>query len=228
MTPTAKNLGPVTGKLLVFARFPEPGAVKTRLIPALGAEGAARLHGWLLARTLVVAGAFAVENPEALELWYTGADEAAMRRWLDGALAADATGLAGVSLRPQTEGDLGERLNTAFARVFAEGARAAVTIGTDCPALATETLAAAFAKLAEREVVLGPAADGGYYLIGLRRPEPELFRGISWGGPEVLAETLARAREATLEVGTLDTLADVDRPEDLEFVPELVRRLRAR
>ena len=96
---------------------------------------------------------------------------------------------------PQARGDLGARLESAFAAAFADGATAVLAMGTDCPGLTTDRLRAALAALAASDLVLGPATDGGYYLIGLARPAPELFAGVPWGTERVLAATLARAGE---------------------------------
>ncbi|MCA1990227.1 MAG: TIGR04282 family arsenosugar biosynthesis glycosyltransferase, partial [Desulfarculus sp.] len=144
-----------------------------------------------------------------LELRGEGADPAAFRRWL---------GLAPL-IRPQDSGDLGRRMDLALTRALAEGEERAVLIGSDCPGLTAEILEQAFAVLADHDLVLGPAQDGGYYLVGLRRPAPEIFRGIAWGSDRVLRQTLNRAGELGLRVALLPELADLDRPEDL---PRLV------
>jgi rSAM/selenodomain-associated transferase 1 len=145
-------------------------------------------------------------------LWYTGADAPAVRRWVG----------EGIDLASQPSGDLGRRLEEAFATSFAAGAAAAVAIGTDCPDLTPEIIAEAGAALADVDLVLGPATDGGYYLIGLRTPAPPLFREVAWGQTSVLAETLDRAAAIGLSHRLLRTLADVDRPEDLSLVRDLV------
>ena len=132
-------------------------------------------------------------------------DADAARAWLGDA----------ISIREQGDGDLGARMERATREAFAEGAGAVVLIGGDCPQLTATTLGVAFAALREKEIVLGPAADGGYYLIGLRRARPELFRGIAWSTDAVLAQTLAAARDSTVECHLLDRLRDVDEPDDL-------------
>jgi rSAM/selenodomain-associated transferase 1 len=121
----------------------------------------------------------------------------------------------GIREGAQSGADLGARLVAAFAARLAASGDAAVIVGTDCPGLRPPHLAAAFGALEDHDVVLGQSRDGGYWLIGLRRPAPTLFAGIAWGGPEVLAQTLDRARRAGLRVAQLETLADVDTPEDL-------------
>ena len=187
-------------------KFPTPGSVKTRLIPALGAERACTVHRDLVAQTQAAVAEFMIHDGTEVEYRVAGApDDAAARAWLG----------RGSSIRAQGEGNLGERLERAVAAALAEGSAAVVVIGGDCPALNADHLAAAFVSLRRHDLVLGPATDGGYYLIGLRRPQPELFRDIAWGGPEVRAQTLAAARAADMTVEQLEPLSDVDLPSDL-------------
>src|SRR4051812_5150712 len=147
-------------RLIVFTRFPAVGKVKTRLIPALGAEGATGLHRQLTLRTIRTAITVAEQRRVGLEIHFDGGEEAAMRHWLGD----------GFIFRSQSGGDLGERMSSSFAETFRNGASAVVIIGSDCPELSPEILHAAFDKLSDHAVVLGPATDGGYYLIGLRQP----------------------------------------------------------
>jgi hypothetical protein len=187
-------------------KYPQPGAVKTRMIPALGARRACELHRALTAQTLAEVRSFAARTSVELEARVAGApDAAASEAWLG----------AGVMIREQGEGDLGARMERAVRLAFDEGAGAVVVIGGDCPELTAGHLASAFEVSENGDVVLGPATDGGYYLIGLRRPRPELFRGITWGGAEVRAQTLAVARGLGAEVVEFEPLRDVDVPEDL-------------
>lgn len=194
-------------RLIVFARRPEVGRVKTRLIPVLGAAGAARLHHRMLVRTLGWARDLAEATPLSLELRMDGPP---------GAPSGSATGPTRV--REQGPGDLGDRMARAVEDSLT-GADTApqrvVIIGTDCPDLSAEIVTSAFAELERHDVVLGPAADGGYYLIALRAPARELFSGIDWGTDRVYEQTISRAREAGLSVASLEVLEDVDRPEDL-------------
>jgi rSAM/selenodomain-associated transferase 1 len=120
----------------------------------------------------------------------------------------------------QSDGDLGERMSAAFADAFREGAGRVVVIGTDCPALSPDHLAEAFEALGNHEVVLGPARDGGYYLVGLSRPADALFTDIPWGTESVLQATMERAEAVGLTQCCLQTLGDVDRPEDLPLCRE--------
>lgn len=192
-------------RLVVFARFPEAGQVKTRLIPALGAEGAARLQEALTRRTLDVVQRFRSGSPCDVEVRFAGGDASAMRR-LFGArhLYSEQQGIG-----------LGERLEHAVSTAFDQGTKRVVVIGTDCPELEQSTLEQAFDSLLHADIVLGPAFDGGYYLVGLQANRPELFRGIDWSTENVLRQTLECARQLQCSVCQLGPLSDVDYPEDL-------------
>jgi rSAM/selenodomain-associated transferase 2/rSAM/selenodomain-associated transferase 1 len=192
-------------RLILFARYPVPGKVKTRLVPALGAEGAAGLHRRLVLRTLRTARKACQLVPADLEVRFDGDSERAMSHWL-----GDSTGFL-----PQDAGDLGERMAGAFEESFHRRSVATVLIGSDCPGLTPDILTTAFARLTQAPVVLGPARDGGYYLIGLSRPMPELFRGIPWGTDRVLAESLRVLERGGCKPALLSPLEDLDRPEDL-------------
>src|SRR5262245_40866335 len=187
-------------------KAPAAGRVKTRLVPALGAEGAAELHRRLVLRTLRTAAALCAREPVDLEIRFDGGSAEALRHWLG----------VGWRFRAQCEGDLGARMADAFGAAFDEGARAAVIIGSDSPGLNPERLSAAFEALPRAPAVFGPAVDGGYYLVGLARPLPALFRGVPWGTGTVLADSLRiLEREGAGEPALLEPLDDVDRPEDL-------------
>lgn len=192
----------MTVPLLVFAKAPVPGEVKTRLIPALGAAGAAALHERLVDRALATAVAAAV-GP--VELCCTPDDP-------HPALAALAR-VHGAALAAQGPGDLGDRMHAALSRALA-GAPAAIVIGSDCPALAPQHLREAAAALAGHDAVLQPAEDGGYVLVGLSRPAPAIFEGIRWGEATVMADTRERLRGAGLRWKEMPERWDVDRPED--------------
>jgi rSAM/selenodomain-associated transferase 1 len=131
--------------------------------------------------------------------------------------AADAVRawLPGLRLAPQGEGDLGARMQDAFARAFQRGATRVVLVGSDVPGVTRETVVSALAALEEADVVMGPALDGGYYLIALGSPRPELFTGIAWSTGAVLQATLARAQRAGLGVRQLTPLRDLDTVSDL-------------
>ena len=121
-------------------------------------------------------------------------------------------------LLAQGSGDLGARMARAFAAAEQEGFRRAVLVGADCPALSVAILQGAFTALADHDLVLGPAADGGYYLLGLSRPAPEIFQAQPWGENSLLRSTLASAARLGLATQLLEELADVDRPEDLQHL----------
>jgi rSAM/selenodomain-associated transferase 1 len=186
--------------LLVFARAPEPGRVKTRLAPLLGEAGAARLHARLVEKTLRTARASGFES---VDLYCSPG--------VDGDFFRKMQKQFKVRLRPQGRGNLGERMYRAFRRHSC-----AVLIGTDCPAMRPADLRAAARALSEgADAVLAPAEDGGYPLIGLRRVSKRLFDGIAWGGPQVLAQTRRRLKALGWRWRELRTLWDVDRPEDV-------------
>ncbi len=193
-----------TARLLVFAKAPVPGRVKTRLAGQLGARGAALLYQQLLRRTLCFARAARLCP---VELWCApdtrhGFFVACRRQY-------------GVRLRPQGAGDLGQRMNRALNRTLADG-HPAVLIGGDCASLGVEELRAAFQCLAAgRAAVLGPAADGGYVLVGLSQPCPKIFQGIAWGTGTVLRETRRRFEQAGVDWTELPPGWDVDTSADL-------------
>lgn len=188
-------------QVAVLAKAPIPGLAKTRLIPALGAPGAARLQRQFMRAAVHKACAAGLG---AVTLWCTPDARHRSFRALQRA--------TGIACRAQPEGDLGQRMHAAF-----DCARAPlVLIGTDCPALlALHLRLAASALLDGDDVVVCPAEDGGYVLIGLREPQAALFDGMRWSSAEVMAQTRARARSLHLRLRELETLWDVDLPEDL-------------
>jgi len=192
-------------KLIIFTRFPRPGTTKTRLIPALGAAGAAELQRRLSELTVQRGRELAARRGAVLEICHAGGDAARVGAWLGPDLLT----------APQGAGDLGERLAQAFARAWQQGCERVVLVGADCPALSLTILQSAFAALADHDLVLGPAVDGGYYLIGLARPAPELFQEQPWGESSLLTLTLVSAARLGLSWQLLEELADVDRPQDL-------------
>lgn len=217
-------MNPNVCRLLLFLRYPQPGHTKTRLIPALGAEGAARLQRkmseYLLRR---------IGRPGwTVEIYFTGGGLSEMQTWLGQQFV----------YCPQVEGDLGARLQAGFQNGFSASAaqpdieqgalagRRVVAIGSDCPDLSAAHIRQAFQQLAHKDVVLGPAQDGGYYLIGLRHMQVGLFRDISWSTSVVFQETCEKAFQLGLSVATLPLLSDIDRPTDLA-IWERIQRLSA-
>jgi len=196
---------PATDTIVVMARFPLPGQTKTRLIPALGATRAADLHAELVRLTLRTVAAAEELRPCRVSIHFAGGDESGMQRLFG----------SDHIFVPQVAGDLGMRIVAASNDKFRDGAEKVVVIGTDCPALLPTHLIAAFELLDSFDVVIGPALDGGYYLIGMRRCYVELFDDIDWGGELVLQQTMRNARAARLTVSQLQPVSDVDYPEDL-------------
>ena len=189
--------------VIVFAKAPQPGAVKTRLVPVLGAEGAAALHARLVGYTLDTVRAASFNQVE-LHCAPGIAD----------AFFGSCTGRYDVTLKPQVEGNLGARMFGAFDSALAAHARV-LLVGTDCPVLTARHLRQADQLLRDgADAVFAPCEDGGYALIGLRRVNAALFDGIDWGGPEVMAQSRARLSDLGWHWHELETLWDVDRPED--------------
>jgi rSAM/selenodomain-associated transferase 1 len=188
-------------RLVIFTRYPEPGKAKTRLIPAIGAEGAAALHRRLTEHTLTRARAAGLP----IDLRVTGAPEAAFREWLGDDLA----------ITQQDEGDLGDRLRAAaspFPVLF---------IGSDLPDLGAAHLREAADLIRAGRTVIGPAEDGGYWALGLTAAADYLFEDMPWSTAAVFALTEARLKERGIEPALLPALADCDRPEDLVRWPWL-------
>lgn len=190
--------------LVVMARAPRPGRAKTRLIPALGREGSARLCEALVLDTLQLAKRSAISTI----IYTAGGDLRAFRR-----AAPDRA-----KWRAQSAGDLGRRMEAAFAGAFRSGGRRVVMIGTDSPGLPLRFVKSAFRALRAVDAVVGPTLDGGYYLIGLSRPMPALLHGMPWSTPALLTATAERARTLGARLGVLPPWFDVDEPRDLELV----------
>ena len=195
-------------RIIVFAKAPVAGFAKTRLIPALGAEGAAALAGRMLAHALTHALA---ANVGTVELCMSPApDDAA---WQGVTLQQT------VQCSSQGEGNLGARMSRAIDRNLALQQGPVLVTGTDCPSLTAERMAEASRQLAHHDAVLIPAADGGYVLIGLQAPCPSLFTDMAWSTPLVAAETLRRMADLSLRVWQGPVLHDIDEPADLVHLP---------
>jgi uncharacterized protein len=194
------NPEPVTIAVAVLAKAPLPGFAKTRLVPALGADGAANLQARFIERAVTTAQAAAV-GP--VTLW------AAPHHPAFQTISA----LLGVTLAEQPGGDLGSRMLAAIAA--ANGP--AIVIGTDCPALTPEHLRTAARALTDGvDVVIVPVDDGGYGLIGMQRPQPALFGGMTWSTETVMAETRRRLTRLGLSWREPARLWDIDEPADLD------------
>lgn len=190
--------------IVVFTRLPRAGEAKTRMIPVLGAEGAARLQERMTRQVVARAWVHAVATGGRLVVAATGCTPREMRSWL-----------GPVEVVPQEDGDLGERLSRVIEGEFRRGAGKVIVVGADCPRLDSRHLAAAESALQNNSLVYGPAEDGGYYLVGLSRPLAGIFNGIAWGTGAVLAQSLATARSAGIEPALIARLPDVDEAEDL-------------
>jgi rSAM/selenodomain-associated transferase 1 len=196
-------------RIVIFAKAPVPGSVKTRLIPVLGEIGAAQLAVEMLQATVAQACAADLGMPE---LCATPRPEDSS--WQPFLPAEQ------VSLADQGEGDLGVRLARAASRVIGAGENI-LLIGTDCPALDSQKLRAAALAFATNDAVIHPTMDGGYALLGLRRFDPSLFQEIAWSGPTVAADTISRIEALGWRLVVRETLRDIDEPEDLAAAGEL-------
>ena len=199
-------------RLIIFTRYPEPGTTKTRMIPALGAGGAADLQRRMTDHLVAKVKTLIAQRSLTVEIRFDGGSERLMRDW---------TGPS-FTYRHQGRGDIGQRMQRALVDGFQNGHTLIVIIGSDIPDISTAIIDRAFAALEKTNLVLGPAGDGGYYLIGLQKADqdqayPELFEGIDWGTHRVLSQTIAAADQLGIGYALLDTLQDVDRPEDLKI-----------
>ncbi|SLM28363.1 Glycosyl transferase, group 2 family protein (modular protein) [Desulfamplus magnetovallimortis] len=201
--------------LVIFGRYPIPGKTKTRLIPALGSTGAAECHRILTEKTVATVRMF--ENKYnrqtqfdgqrqslGIKFYHFGGTSLQYRQWLG----------EGIDFHQQAFGDLGAKMFSAFSEAFKLGAQRVVLIGTDLPDLSVHHLCEAFDALKQYDIVLGPAQDGGYWLVGMSRPY-NLFSNIPWGEDTVFSRTLEVAYKLNLNLFFLETLRDIDRPCDL-------------
>ena len=190
-------------RILVFAKEPDPGRVMTRLIPLLGAQAAARLHSRFVHNTLDKACGAGLAP---VELWCSPSIETAFFQ--------DCLQRFDITLQLQATGDLGQRMHHATGDALGRGT-SAVLVGTDCPGLRAADLEEALAALARGAgAVLGPARDGGYYLVGLSQPVPHLFDSLEWGTATVFPDTVRRLEDRDIGYHRLVERDDVDTPED--------------
>jgi len=202
-----KNVG--NRHILIFTRYPTPGKVKTRLIPALGPERAARLHQRMTEHAVGVArearNAAGKRDRVEITVFFSSASRKSVRAWLG----------ADIQVAPQSSGNLGVRMQDAFKRAFESGSEAALLMGTDLPTLTSPILLQAMKGLEGRDIVLGPSVDGGYYLIGMKALHPALFEAKDWGTDRVYEQTLRAISHRGWTLSELPPLEDVDRPSDL-------------
>lgn len=196
---------PAEGALIIFAKAPVPGEVKTRLCPPLTPDEAASLHGSMVMD--IAEQSRGIRNFDRFLACTPSSDHGFFQT-----LAAR----FGVTLCEQVGDDLGQRMNHALSEVLGKGYRYALIVGTDIPAVSPSTYKNALSLLLKNDVVLGPTHDGGYYLIGLKQPTPELFADIPWSTEHVCALTQAKAQTLGRTVGLLDTEHDIDTFADLQ------------
>lgn len=188
-------------QLIIFVKAPRAGFVKTRLAATVGSETALETYETLV--EIITTNLRSVRN---VDLHFAPADAGQeVARWLQD----------GWTSSPQTDGDLGKKLKAAFRQAFDQGFERVLIIGSDCPYVEPADISAAESELEKNDVVLGPATDGGYWLVGLKVLASELFENINWSTESVLQETLSQAKSAKLTVGQIRELSDVDNVADL-------------
>ncbi len=191
--------------VIVFAKYPVQGKVKTRLGLTLSPEFAADFYKLMAEHTFEVCLALP-ENDYDLHLFYTGdAEEGPIRNWVNGRF----------HLHLQKGKDLGERMKNSFRILFNDGYQKVIITGTDCPEIDTALIVKSFENLAMNNIVLGPSNDGGYYLLGMDKFYPYLFDDIKWSSEQVLSETIMKAGRENLSRFILPELIDIDTEEDL-------------
>lgn len=202
----------VQENILLFTKYPIAGRSKTRLIPILGPQGAAQLQRQMTYSITTKLKHFSKNNRSLLEIHFEGGSAQLMQEWLG----------TSFSFKKQSQGDLGRRMALAIATHLGEH-QSIVLVGSDCPAIDTTILKNAFSALNDHAVVLGPAFDGGYYLVGIRGTLAEkslhfLFSNIDWGKESVLGQTLSRIKTLQLSCHLLKKLHDIDTPKDLRHL----------
>ena len=200
-----------TNRLIIFAKLPEPGKVKTRLAADLGNERAAEIYSQL-ARD-IISRVSESDHYQTYIFYDPPEKKAEVAGWLNDSIDPEA-----VSFFPQQGVILGERISLAFEKVFSSNADRSVIIGTDCTDLTRELIEDSFKALRVYDAVIGPAEDGGYYLLGLNRFRPELFQDIEWSTRHVLGQTVERLQESGLRYKVLKTLSDIDNLDDLKRI----------
>ena len=193
-------------RLVIFAKAPKPGLAKSRLIPALGEEGAAALARRMLIKAVTEAASAGIGQ---VEICVTPFDD---ETWTELPMPRE------IERSDQGEGDLGARMARAAARVTG-GGESVILIGTDCPGLDAAYLNDFAGRLQEKDAVLAPTADGGYAAIGLHRFAPLIFEGMDWGTDSVAYETLRRLRKLGWSTDLTRMLHDIDTPPDLKWLP---------
>jgi len=190
--------------LIIFLKYPQAGKVKTRLARDVGAQRAAEFYSQM--SKTIIENVLDTDSYRTIIFYDPPERENEIRSWL---------GSKQCPITPQTGESLGDKITDAFTQVFSSGADKAVIIGTDCIDVTSKTITQAINSLNNTDIVLGPAEDGGYYLLGLKRHIPEIFQEIDWSTNRVLAQTLEKIKEKKLKYELLETLKDIDTLEDL-------------
>jgi len=204
----------VARALLIFAKAPNPGTVKTRLLAAMSPKDAANLHAACVVDTLRLSRSLRGVDV----LWFVAGGLSYFRKLLKTQAASTS-----VSIYSQCGTDLGPRLEHAFRKTFQAGYREIVVIGTDTPWMGAARLRAAFAGLRTKNIVIGPAEDGGYYLLGMNTFVPEVFHKIPWSTERVLKTTMGAIAHTQVSIKMLRVDFDLDRPTDLLKVRQLLK-----
>lgn len=189
--------------IIIFYRNLRKGEVKTRLAKGVGLDHALEIH-----RRLSMHAAETVRPVSADKVvWYDHE-----------VVVDDFWNLSDFQKSLQRGADLGERMSYAFDNAFEQGYNKVLIIGTDCPGITSGLIDSAFKALEQNDAVIGPAADGGYYLLGLNKPSEDLFTGVDWGSSAVFEQTIGKLRSNRRSFGIMEELKDIDRPEDLEYL----------
>lgn len=194
--------------LIIFTRYPEIGKTKTRLIPAIGAEKSANLQRLMTEKTINSIELLTKIIDVEVNIYFSGGNKKLMQQWLGDKY----------NFYPQIEGDLGEKMYSAFKDNFARKNEQVIIIGVDCLDLNIDILQEAFIGLNNHDLVIGKAFDGGYYLLGLNSLEKSLFDNIKWGTNQVFSQTISIVHKLNYITYQLPVLRDIDRAEDLQFI----------
>lgn len=207
----------LTSAVAVFTKYPHRGQVKTRLAATIGVEQACSLHTKMTYHALNQAMWLQMKGIADCLIFFHGASEELTRDWIKKGIEKHPFNEPLMFIEQQGD-DLGARMYCAFEHMFGMGYEKMLLIGTDCPGITTSILNEALIALSHKDVVFGPAQDGGYYLIGMKTPWPVLFDGIPWSREDTLEQTLRRCRDYRISYTLLSTLCDIDREDDLPML----------
>ena len=194
--------------IIIFTKYPEPGLTKTRLIPELGPQGAAQLHKNLVERIVGIVSSYIKDKKVKLMISFDHSDIKQTKNWLGSQL----------KFLKQKGDTLGNKMNNSLNSVLGNGVDKAILIGTDIPEISSKHLGVALTELENYDTVLGPASDGGYYLIGMKNNSysSKIFQNINWSGKSVMQKTIKNIVELGMDYYLLDKLNDIDTSEDLK------------